>query len=509
MKKNITIAIFILSLLTGVSVFGANVENVSFSYQPGYTVSKIDVKGTIRFTHQTEIAKDGKPFRIIIDILSAEHKLGAKNFNSFPSCAVSQIRSSQYSVKPEKIVRLVYDMKSETMYQIVAEGNQIVIKFPDKKSAKFASWSSRVYLDIKKNSKSTASKTVASKNYEKSSKKTAADAKPTASTTTVASLNQAIESDRQESLQSKRNPTKSSQAKGKMTADQKTSVPSKGKAVASDQKSTKSYASKELLGPDFESSLLKAPKNENKIEIANTKEPAKNSKSVPSMDSQKSSTAAKSTDTKTVASTESKESGKATASKTVASKNSKKSGKASTSKTVVSKNSKKSGKATASKTVASTKSKKSGKASTSKTVASTKSKKSGKATASRFRRTGSRNNKIKGTMVAEFPKRLVIKYKARSRRDPFETLVNEAKVTNSIVNKTRPNVEGLTLVGIIESEDGKNQALFEDKSGFGYILKAGDKVQKGYVLRVRSDRVYFQIFEYGWSRTMALNLEDE
>ena len=492
MKKNITIAIFILSLLTGVSVFGANVENVSFSYQPGYTVSKIDVKGTIRFTHQTEIAKDGKPFRIIIDILSAEHKLGAKNFNSFPSCAVSQIRSSQYSVKPEKIVRLVYDMKSETMYQIVAEGNQIVIKFPDKKSAKFASWSSRVYLDIKKNSKSTASKTVASKNYEKSSKKTAADAKPTASTTTVASLNQAIESDRQESLQSKRNPTKSSQAKGKMTADQKTSVPSKGKAVASDQKSTKSYASKELLGPDFESSLLKAPKNENKIEIANTKEPAKNSKSVPSMDSQKSSTAAKSTDTKTVASTESKESGKATASKTVASKNSKKSGKASTSKTVVSKNSKKSGKATA-----------------SKTVASTKSKKSGKATASRFRRTGSRNNKIKGTMVAEFPKRLVIKYKARSRRDPFETLVNEAKVTNSIVNKTRPNVEGLTLVGIIESEDGKNQALFEDKSGFGYILKAGDKVQKGYVLRVRSDRVYFQIFEYGWSRTMALNLEDE
>jgi hypothetical protein len=39
------------------------------------------------------------------------------------------------------------------------------------------------------------------------------------------------------------------------------------------------------------------------------------------------------------------------------------------------------------------------------------------------------------------------------------------------------------------------------------MLQSGDKVQKGYVLRVESDRVYFQIFEYGWSRTVALHLD--
>ena len=101
------------------------------------------------------------------------------------------------------------------------------------------------------------------------------------------------------------------------------------------------------------------------------------------------------------------------------------------------------------------------------------------------------------------------KYKSRSYRDPFETLINEARVYNNPVEKRVPNVEGLKLVGIIESAGGENRALFEDKDSYGYILKAGDKVQKGYVLRVDSDRVYFQIFEYGWSRTVALNIEED
>ena len=61
-------------------------------------------------------------------------------------------------------------------------------------------------------------------------------------------------------------------------------------------------------------------------------------------------------------------------------------------------------------------------------------------------------------------------------------------------------------VGIIEA-GSSNRALFEDKDGYGYILKSGDKVKNGYVLRVESDRVYFQIFEYGWSRTVALQIE--
>ncbi|MGH8014946.1 MAG: hypothetical protein ACREBV_02005, partial [Candidatus Zixiibacteriota bacterium] len=124
----------------------------------------------------------------------------------------------------------------------------------------------------------------------------------------------------------------------------------------------------------------------------------------------------------------------------------------------------------------------------------------------RFRR-DPRSKRIKGTMVAEFPTRLVIKYKGNVYRDPFETLINETKTHNNPMEAKIPNVEGLRLVGILESYDQGNSALFEDKEGYGFILKAGDKVQRGYVLRVDVDRVYFQVFEYGWSRTVALDME--
>ena len=127
----------------------------------------------------------------------------------------------------------------------------------------------------------------------------------------------------------------------------------------------------------------------------------------------------------------------------------------------------------------------------------------------RFRRSAAESKKLKGTLVAEFPKRLVIKYAADDSRDPFETLINDSKVYHNPIEQRIPNVEGLRLVGVIEALTGKNSALFEDKDGYGYILKGGDKVQNGYVLRVENDRVYFQIFEYGWSRTVALNMDED
>jgi hypothetical protein len=125
---------------------------------------------------------------------------------------------------------------------------------------------------------------------------------------------------------------------------------------------------------------------------------------------------------------------------------------------------------------------------------------------SRFRRSAA-SNKIKGTLVAEFPKRLVVKYQSSQYRDPFKTLIDAARVQNVPVEQRIANVEGLKLVGIIESDGGSNRALFEDKEGYGYMLKSGDKVRNGYVLRVEIDRVYFQIFEYGWSRTVALKMD--
>ncbi len=125
-----------------------------------------------------------------------------------------------------------------------------------------------------------------------------------------------------------------------------------------------------------------------------------------------------------------------------------------------------------------------------------------------FRRSiDQRKIKLKSTLVAEFPKRLTIKYKTHGSRDPFGTLLVEAGGDKDFMMKELPNVEALTMVGILRDVKGKTRGLFEDIDGRGYILSKGDKVRSGTVLKITKKKAYFQIFEYGWSRTVALSLE--
>ena len=133
-----------------------------------------------------------------------------------------------------------------------------------------------------------------------------------------------------------------------------------------------------------------------------------------------------------------------------------------------------------------------------------------KKSTSRFRRKPAFSSKLKGTIVAEFPKRMVIKYRAGSATDPFASLIEkEASDADKPMARKIPNVETSRLVGVLESSGGKNRALLEDVDGYGYILKPGDKVRKGYVSKIYSDKALFQLFEYGWSRTVALRLNDD
>jgi hypothetical protein len=69
-----------------------------------------------------------------------------------------------------------------------------------------------------------------------------------------------------------------------------------------------------------------------------------------------------------------------------------------------------------------------------------------------------------------------------------------------------PAIENLALVGIFEDDDGR-QALFEDTESNGFILRANDKVQNGYLVTIQKDKAIFQVSEYGWTRTVALNLK--
>ena len=112
--------------------------------------------------------------------------------------------------------------------------------------------------------------------------------------------------------------------------------------------------------------------------------------------------------------------------------------------------------------------------------------------------------KKKGLKIEAFPKRKLVTYRSGGYRDPFKPLIGTGGV--QLIAGKLPTIENLKLVGIIEEESG-NRALFEDSEGNGYILKPLDPVNNGYLVSVKKDKAIFQITEYGWTRTVALNLQ--
>lgn len=468
MKKTVGLICTMLILAAG-SSFGAQLTNVELSWQDGFTVARLDVQGPVRFSHQTEEAKDGRPFRVIVDVLSATHHLGQKNFGNLPSCPVARIRSSQYSVTPEKVVRVVFDMNQETVYRVDSDERGVIVYFPDKQGSSFAAWSS------------------AGEPVEKTAspnKEAQAPAQP--SRPTASQMNNTINEDRLASLQSE-----------PANVETKPDI--------------------QIPKPEFEPEPTEPQADAAPVVVASAPQqetaPAAPSRKVSRKDAQADP---KPVESQTPPAAKPTPSTQPAASKTDAAQPASKAPASApvamaphpTAQTPGVKNVPPAKSATtqpAAKPAAQPKPAQpetgADEVEEEKTPPSTQS-------TSRFRRSPTAPNKMKGTLVAEFPKRLVVKYAKGGRRDPFETLINEVKQNNNPVERRVPNVEGLRLVGIMESDWG-NSALFEDKDGYGYILREGDKVQKGYVLRIKPEKVYFQIFEYGWSRTVALNLESE
>ncbi|RME25756.1 MAG: AMIN domain-containing protein, partial [Candidatus Zixiibacteriota bacterium] len=138
----------------------SRVTNVSLTYQPQAVIARISVDGAVRFSHQTEVPKNGRPDRLIVDVLSATHHLGRKTFDQVNIGPITAIRTSQFSVKPEQIVRVVFDLKSAPVYQIRSEGHDIIVTLSAKNVKPFAAWSTK---DVVARQHHTKPVTVASK----------------------------------------------------------------------------------------------------------------------------------------------------------------------------------------------------------------------------------------------------------------------------------------------------------------------------------------------------------
>jgi chemotaxis protein histidine kinase CheA len=463
----------LLALLIAGPAFGSAVTEVTLDHKDGGVLASVKVDGTVRFIHQVEGPKGGKPYRVIVDVLAATHQLGQQSYASVPKgCPFTGLRTSQYAVSPEKICRLVFDMKGAPLYKINEVKGGIELFFTDANAAPFPTWST---AEGAAKPSRTPSKTGPA---DKSTPPAVASTEK-ASAAAAKKLNEQIQDDRKGSLAAADKPAAAkapSRTPSRPAVKTEPTAPAQPTKVAPEPAVAKAEPKQPPKAAEKPAVAKAQPKKPTRPSKAVVKaEPTAKSKADPKAKPQPAKK-------KTVAA-------KVEPSKTASKKPSK-------------------AKAASPPTVAAKKQDAPSKTAPTKTLAEAPPAVPSKKT-SRFRRDPGTPSKLKGTMVAEFPKRLVIKYKAKDTRDPFRTLINDSKTDNNPLATRVPNVEGLKLVGIIEAGVGKsNQALFEDVDGYSYILKTGDKVKRGYVLRVEEDRVYFQIFEYGWSRTVALHIEE-
>ncbi|MBN2226065.1 MAG: hypothetical protein JW763_01745 [candidate division Zixibacteria bacterium] len=500
-RKAMLFAVLIVGCVITSAVADADIQTIWVTHADGETVFKVEAEGVFQYSHQLEEAKDGKPFRVVVDIFPAVHKLGQKSFYDLPKSVITAIRTSQYAVTPEKVVRLVLDLNLEAAYRIEKEGNWLYIYMPDKTAGAFADWCSS---PVSKPGPSKPSSTTENK---------AVAVKPTSD---QSSVSERVATPKVKPVV-KPEPIPETAQK---PTEEPSPAPSQNPTVAVSkpipeimQPKTASFYQAEQSRPwEAEMAQWKPvvmatppptvtnPPSKPPVEVAEAKveEPAPQKSVQPESKPTMKPAPVQKVDTAVEPSQSDKIEEKKTA--PAEPEQNDKPADGVKDKTFTKKKKTYSDAAndtnTESEVIADAKTESDDQADQKKST-------------SRFRRSPVMPAKLKGTIVAEFPTRMVIKYGAGSFRDPFKTLIDDTKQNDNPIDKRTPDVETLRLVGVLESESGKNRALLEDLDGYGYILKQGDKVKKGYVSRIDPNRAYFQLFEYGWSRTVALDLGDE
>lgn len=505
--KKIAAIVSVGWLLVVGSVGASQVTGVEISYQQGSTVARIDVQGPVRFTHQGEVPKNGRPDRVIVDVLSATHELGAKDFANLPNCIITRVRSSQYAVDPEKIVRIVFDLSTAPVYTVDSDDKSITVKFSNKEAGSYATWSSR---DAIKPARATQPPTLATKPAvrndsierdrlaslapQNTEPKVSADVTSnTLQTPATASQNPNLSGrafseweDRPQASEPATAPANPASEPVKLNPPPADNAVTAQQTPAPVEATTANQAEKTT-----EKTIAKAPESLSPaVSQAEAEQVADQNAVTPQLPNEETAPVTKQAESLAkipapINNTEEQ----------------------SVSETAVSKPAPldEADFAAAVELPATVKPEDMIKVAAADGQAPGADTATQRATA-RFRREA-QSDKIRGTMIAEFPQRLVIKYQPDLGRDPFNPLVDQNRTYDDPVENRIPNVEGLKLVGILLADGATNRALFEDKAGFSYILQTGDKVRNGYVLRVEDNQVYFQIFEYGWSRTVALTME--
>jgi hypothetical protein len=124
----------------------------------------------------------------------------------------------------------------------------------------------------------------------------------------------------------------------------------------------------------------------------------------------------------------------------------------------------------------------------------------------RIRQAALQNENLPANMLPSVPGgpvRTEVFYDDLGRRDPFEPLLKGLR--SGFLSEELPSVEALRMVGVLKDAE-QALALMEDTDGHSYIMRPGDPVENGRVLSVGEARTVIQVDEYGWTRTVVLQL---
>jgi|GEM_PF-2783649 len=135
------VCVFSVSL-AGAASADVDIQRLTLARDGIMTVLTIQAPGRLLSNHFIEEPKDGRPFRIVLDICGAIHRLQQKDFADLPTKTITRIRTSQYATTPQNVVRVVLDLSGEMTYKVSLQPETIQISLIAPGELEFASWSS-------------------------------------------------------------------------------------------------------------------------------------------------------------------------------------------------------------------------------------------------------------------------------------------------------------------------------------------------------------------------------
>jgi hypothetical protein len=488
-------------LLGGLSSAQAScrIENISLERAGKFTKVTLYADQPWEMVHSTEPAKDGKPYRVIIDCRDALFALPQNNFEQgLPAGTIQRIRTSQYQAVPERIVRVVLDLKGSAIYKVLetTDKRKATIALLTAQDPDFPMWTAVT-------GKGTPGAMVKNQTPAAPTQKTAWSEPAWPRTLSYADTGEnVVTSGRQTALS---RPAVSSQPE-RQAAKAVGPVPGKATTVTADAgqsaagstaKITKMTKSPLPLGPATERQSPADQGTGNQVESARSAERL--------VSGPTSSGKAEEAETRAVLSSHSRQT---PAQRTPRRRR-------------INRSSTPLG-PYAEELAVTRVSQPGGNAKSQKEPTEVAERPAGGIVEGIGKILGPESVVAKEThlapeslMVAQegarvelelSPRRKVVTYHPGTKKDPFVPLTEKRDMTFGVA--PLPLFDNLKLVGILQDKAG-NRALLEDEMGWGYILMAGDRIRNGYVISVEDDKATFQVEEYGGYHTMVLELNPE